>query len=70
MAEGTAYLDVVEPDGSSSKFVLREHAVLVGRSDACDLQLCDPCVSREHARIVFRDGRWVTGICGLRTRLS
>ena len=59
MPDETAYLDVGEPDGSRSKFVLRKQDVLLGRSDACDLGLYDTSVSREHARIIFRDGRWI-----------
>jgi DNA-binding NtrC family response regulator len=59
MPDETAYLDIAEPDGSRSKFVLWKQEVLLGRSDACDLSLYDTSVSREHARIVFRDGRWI-----------
>lgn len=33
--------------------------LLLGREDSCDVVLGDPCVSRRHARLVFRDGNWV-----------
>jgi hypothetical protein len=33
--------------------------LLVGRSSACDVVLGDPTVSRKHARLILRDGRWV-----------
>jgi two-component system, cell cycle response regulator len=33
--------------------------LLVGRDQACDVVLSDPQVSRRHARLFFRDGRWV-----------
>jgi hypothetical protein len=33
--------------------------LLIGRHHSCDVVLCDPSVSRRHARLVFRDGSWV-----------
>lgn len=33
--------------------------LLVGRSSGCDVVLSDPTVSRTHARLILRDGRWV-----------
>ena len=33
--------------------------LLVGRHHACDFVLSDCSVSRQHARLVFRDGTWV-----------
>jgi hypothetical protein len=33
--------------------------LLVGRHHACDVVLCECSVSRQHARLVFRDGTWV-----------
>jgi FHA domain len=33
--------------------------VLIGRDPVCDLALADPAVSRRHARLRFRDGRWI-----------
>ena len=33
--------------------------LLIGRHYACDIVLTDPSVSRQHARLVFRDGGWV-----------
>lgn len=33
--------------------------LLVGRHHACDIVLTDPTVSRRHARLRFRDGRWI-----------
>jgi hypothetical protein len=33
--------------------------LLVGRDDGCDVVLRDPTVSRCHARLLFRDGRWI-----------
>src|ERR1700761_2652275 len=33
--------------------------LLVGRHDACDVMVGHPSVSRRHARLSFRDGRWV-----------
>jgi hypothetical protein len=33
--------------------------LLLGRHHACDVVLDEPSVSRQHARLVFRDGSWV-----------
>jgi pSer/pThr/pTyr-binding forkhead associated (FHA) protein len=33
--------------------------LLVGRHPACDVVLRHPSVSRRHARVFFRDGRWI-----------
>ena len=33
--------------------------LLVGRHHACDVVLSESSVSRQHARLVFRDGTWV-----------
>lgn len=33
--------------------------LLVGRHHACDVVLTDPSVSRRHARLRFRRGRWI-----------
>ncbi len=33
--------------------------MLIGRSSSCDLVLQDPNVSRRHAQLFFREGRWI-----------
>lgn len=33
--------------------------LVLGRSSRCDVVLSDPSVSRRHARLLFRDGKWV-----------
>lgn len=33
--------------------------LLIGRSSSCDLVLHDPNVSRRHAQLFFREGRWI-----------
>ena len=33
--------------------------LMVGRHDACDVVLDHPTVSRQHARLLFRDGKWI-----------
>lgn len=38
-------------------------AMLVGRHHACDVVLDDPTVSRRHAQLHFREGRWI--LCDL-----
>ncbi len=41
-------------------------SLLIGRHERCDIVLRDPSVSREHARLVFRDHKWI--IQDLRSR--
>lgn len=36
-----------------------QEQLVVGRHHSCDVVLADPEVSRRHARLCFRDGRWV-----------
>jgi pSer/pThr/pTyr-binding forkhead associated (FHA) protein len=33
--------------------------MLIGRHCDCDLVLSELTVSRRHARLIFRDGRWI-----------
>lgn len=33
--------------------------LLIGRHPSCDIVLCEPTVSRRHARLRFRDGTWI-----------
>jgi hypothetical protein len=35
-----------------------QRELLIGRHGGCDVVLSDPCVSRRHARLFFRDGGW------------
>jgi len=37
---------------------LKPGAYIVGRDPGCDIVIPDPYVSRRHARIFYRDGRW------------
>src|SRR6202034_2782856 len=37
----------------------RSQQLILGRHHACDVVLGDPSVSRRHARLTFRDERWV-----------
>ena len=37
----------------------QESELLIGRHQACDVVLLDPSVSRQHARLIFRDGTWI-----------
>ena len=65
MSEKKAHLVVLNPDGQTSEYPLSKHDVVLGRSDACDVQLIDRSVSREHARISLKKGVW--GIRDLRS---
>lgn len=43
------------PDGTELEL---SKSVTIGRDASSDLQLASPAVSREHARLTVRDGRW------------
>jgi hypothetical protein len=36
-----------------------ERELLIGRGYGCDVVLTVPSVSRQHARVIFRDGNWI-----------
>jgi hypothetical protein len=36
-----------------------EQELLIGRHMDCDVRVVEPTVSRHHARLVFRDGKWI-----------
>jgi hypothetical protein len=36
-----------------------ESDLVIGRDQGCDVVLADESVSREHARLLFRDGAWI-----------
>jgi hypothetical protein len=40
--------------------------LLMGRDPACEVSLSDPTVSRRHALVCFRDGRWILQDLGSR----
>lgn len=55
-----AWLRMVQPDGSTSLQRLRGEPFTIGRRSGHDLQIQDPSVSRNHARITYSDGRfWI-----------
>jgi hypothetical protein len=37
----------------------KQAELLIGRHYSCDVVLTDPSVSRQHARVMFRDGGWI-----------
>jgi pSer/pThr/pTyr-binding forkhead associated (FHA) protein len=43
---------VLDSSGATSE-------MLLGRSTECDLLIPDPSVSRRHAQLFFRDGKWI-----------
>jgi pSer/pThr/pTyr-binding forkhead associated (FHA) protein len=46
------------PDGERVEYPLAEEALVVGREDA-PILIDEPLVSRQHARIEWRDDAWV-----------
>ena len=46
------------PDGERVEYALAEEALVVGREDA-PILIDEPLVSRQHARIEWRDDAWV-----------
>jgi len=57
-APAAARLVWERPDGERVEFPLDQEALVVGREDASIL-IDEPLVSRQHARIEWRDGAWV-----------
>jgi adenylate cyclase len=53
-----------EEDGKVRTHVLRPGETVIGRSPTCDLIINHPSVSRQHARIAFRDGRYLLSDLG------
>ncbi len=53
-AEGAPAFTLLALDWSGA-----QSQMLVGRHRGCDVVLSDLSVSRRHARLVFRDGRWI-----------
>lgn len=58
-----ASLQIVRGTDAGTLFPLRALSYVLGRSRRSDLVLRDASVSREHARIVFQDGRFVVEDC-------
>jgi pSer/pThr/pTyr-binding forkhead associated (FHA) protein len=48
-----------KPDGSRIEFPLSAEVHLVGREGAADIQVNEPLVSRNHARLERRGDTWV-----------
>jgi len=44
--------------GVSGEYLLASHSVTVGRDSGSDVVLTDSTVSREHAKIEYREGQW------------
>jgi len=55
---------VIQHGGSGGPFELEERAYGIGRSSTNDIVLHDPSVSRQHARIFARSGRFVVADSG------
>lgn len=50
------------PDASTLlalDWTAESHELLIGRSSACDIVMTDRTVSRRHARLIRRDGKWI-----------
>ena len=57
-ARAMVRLQRVQPPGRSEMITLERSTYMLGRSDTCDIALHTPTASREHARLVYRDGQW------------
>ena len=44
--------------------------LIVGRGPGCDISLSNRTVSRQHARLIFRDGAWIVHDLGSKNGLS
>lgn len=56
--DAAAVLSISTPDGAMRELPVTGPAVVIGRAPDCDVVLTDTSVSRRHARIVARDGRY------------
>jgi len=54
----TVRLQRMQPAGRSETVALDRSSYLLGRSQTCDIRLFSPTASREHARLINRDGGW------------
>jgi len=51
-------LVITGPDRAQARHVLEDREVTIGRIEGNHIVLADPNVSRRHARLVVRDGRY------------
>jgi hypothetical protein len=56
---GRATLSLLDGDRVAHTYPLSKDEVSIGRLPECDVQVADPGASRQHARIVRRDGAFV-----------
>lgn len=56
MASPTRF--ALELQGTGERFALIDRPVSIGRSPDCDVTIADDRVSRRHAHMERRDGRW------------
>jgi len=62
---------VVKGNSSQEQIVRLGHEpVVIGRTPSCTLRLDDPGASRNHAEIVFKDGKWLLHDLGSRNGTS
>lgn len=57
-AQSMVRLQRVQPTGRSEMIALDRSTYILGRSHTSDIELFTPTASREHARLVYRDGQW------------
>jgi len=57
---------------SSGQFGLQAftNSFSIGRDPACDIHIPDPVVSRQHAEVIFRDGKWWIQDCNSANGIS
>ena len=54
----SAHVDVVGPSGETTRVALSASPTIIGRVSECAIRLDHAMVSRQHARLERRDGRW------------
>lgn len=58
--ESTVRLERTAPSDAPAEMIpLDRPSIVLGRGHGCDVKLRTPTASREHARIFYRDGRWI-----------
>ena len=50
-------LIVIQPDGTNIRVALEAAFLRIGRSESCEVMICDPKVSRLHLEMTLTDGQ-------------
>src|SRR5687767_8519729 len=57
-------IEIIQPTELKRTISLDGKDISIGRDASCDLHLDLPDISRNHARLFLREGRWLVEDCG------